>query len=240
MVRERLSPGTLERLLTTPLRRGELIGGYALGFGVAALVQSLVSSAVAICLLGLTYADPVGDRPVRIDRRRALGTATRPADVGVHHRQFQAVQFLPLVVVPQTLLCGLLLPRDQMPRVLAASRTSCDSARHRRVRQAPPPNVQRRHGLDLTILVEFVVVSIALAFAEPCDAAPVTLSAHAGVRRAGPPATPEQRSLPPPARSSPLAGSTGHRSLDRERSGGRREPDQSLLRQQGPASGGSA
>ena len=57
MVRERTS-GTLERLLTTPLRRGELIGGYALGFGVAALVQAVVSSAVAIWLLGLDVQIP--------------------------------------------------------------------------------------------------------------------------------------------------------------------------------------
>src|SRR5699024_7156514 len=57
MVRERTS-GTLERLLTTPLRRSELISGYTLSFGLAALVQALVTSAIAIWALGLNIDSP--------------------------------------------------------------------------------------------------------------------------------------------------------------------------------------
>ena len=81
MVRERTS-GTLERLLTTPLRRGELIGGYALAFGLAALVQALVSAAVAIWLLDLKVETPWAVVAVRRGRRCA-GHRARPADVGV-------------------------------------------------------------------------------------------------------------------------------------------------------------
>lgn len=116
MVRERTS-GTLERLLTTPLRRGELVVGYALAFAVAALVQSLVSSAVAIWLLDLTVQTPwVVVLFAVLDA--LLGTALGLLMSAFATTEFQAVQFMPLVIVPQILLCGLLTPRDQMVDVL--------------------------------------------------------------------------------------------------------------------------
>ncbi len=116
MVRERTS-GTLERLLTTPLRRGELVAGYALALGLAAVVQALVATAVGLWLLGLD-----ADRPwlmlllAVVDG--VLGTALGLLMSAFAVTEFQAVQFMPLVVVPQILLCGLLLPREQMPRAL--------------------------------------------------------------------------------------------------------------------------
>lgn len=116
MVRERTS-GTLERLLTTPLQRGELILGYALAFAVAALVQSLVSSAVAIWLLDLTVQTPwVVVVFAVLDA--LLGTALGLLMSAFATTEFQAVQFMPMIIVPQILLCGLLAPRDQMVDVL--------------------------------------------------------------------------------------------------------------------------
>src|SRR4051794_40633800 len=47
MLRERTS-GTLERLLTTPLRKADLLLGYALAFGTVAVVQISIASAVAL------------------------------------------------------------------------------------------------------------------------------------------------------------------------------------------------
>ena len=118
MVRERTS-GTLERLLTTPLRRGELIGGYALAFGLAALAQALASSAVAVWLLGLDVETPwVVVLLAVVDA--VLGTALGLLMSAFATTEFQAVQFMPLVVIPQLLLCGLLAPRDQMAGVLHA------------------------------------------------------------------------------------------------------------------------
>lgn len=116
MVRERTS-GTLERLMTTPLRRGELIGGYALAFAAAALVQSFISVIVAIWWLDLgvesswavvlfTVLDAV------------LGTALGLFFSAFARTEFQAVQFMPVVVIPQLLLCGLFVARDQMAPVL--------------------------------------------------------------------------------------------------------------------------
>jgi ABC-2 type transport system permease protein len=116
MVRERTS-GTLERLLTTPLRRGELIGGYGLAFGAAALVQSLVSGAVAIWLLGLDVDTPWAIVLFAVVDA-VLGTALGLLMSAFAVTEFQAVQFMPLIVVPQILLCGLLAPRGTMPDVL--------------------------------------------------------------------------------------------------------------------------
>src|SRR5215207_10986829 len=116
MVRERTS-GTLERLLTTPLRRGELIAGYGLAFGVAALVQSVVTGAVAIWVLGLDVNTPWAVVLFAVTDA-VLGTALGLLMSAFAVTEFQAVQFMPLVVVPQLLLCGLLAPRDSMPDVL--------------------------------------------------------------------------------------------------------------------------
>ncbi len=116
MVRERTS-GTLERLLTTPLRRDELILGYGMAFGVAALVQSLVSSAVAIWLLDMNVTSPwVVVLFAVLDA--ALGTALGLLMSAFAVTEFQAVQFTPLIVIPQILLCGLLAPRDSMATAL--------------------------------------------------------------------------------------------------------------------------
>ncbi len=116
MVRERTS-GTLERLLTTPLRRGELIGGYAIAFGVAALVQALVSAGVAIWLLDLNVETPWAIVLFAVVDA-VLGTALGLLMSAFARTEFQAVQFMPLIVVPQILLCGLLAPRGSMPDVL--------------------------------------------------------------------------------------------------------------------------
>ena len=163
MVRERTS-GTLERLLTTPLRRGELIGGYALGFGVAALVQSLVSSAVAIWLLGLDVQIPWAIVLFAVIDA-VLGTALGLLMSAFATTEFQAVQFMPLVVVPQILLCGLLLPRDQMPRVLEliSDVLPLSYATDAFTELTNSDTFNDAMAFDLTVLVGFVVVSIALA-----------------------------------------------------------------------------
>lgn len=116
MVRERTS-GTLERLLTTPLRRGELIAGYGLALGLAALVQAVVTSGVAIWLLDLEVSDP-GLVVLFAVVDAVLGTALGLLMSAFAVTEFQAVQFMPLVVIPQLLLCGLLAARDTMPDVL--------------------------------------------------------------------------------------------------------------------------
>ncbi|WP_377640330.1 ABC transporter permease [Oryzobacter terrae] len=116
-LRERTS-GTLERLLTTPLGKGDLMIGYALAFGAMAVVQALVATAFAVWVCGLDIAGPVWLLVVIALADALLGTALGLLASGFARTEFQAVQFMPAFVLPQFLLCGLLLPRDRMPRVL--------------------------------------------------------------------------------------------------------------------------
>lgn len=163
MVRERTS-GTLERLLTTPLRRGELIGGYALAFGLAALVQAVVSAAVAIWLLGLDVETPwVVILLAVVDA--VLGTALGLLMSAFAATEFQAVQFMPLVVIPQLLLCGLLAPRDSMAGALEAVSDvlPLSYAADAFTRTLTTPGLDAEMGTDLAVLVGCCVAAVALA-----------------------------------------------------------------------------
>ena len=119
MVRERTS-GTLERLLTTPLGKLDLLLGYALAFGLAALVQASVASALALGLLGLDVQAGVGVVLLVAVVNALLGVGLGLFLSAFAQSEFQAVQFMPAVLLPQLLLCGLLTPRDRMPGWLNA------------------------------------------------------------------------------------------------------------------------
>jgi ABC-2 type transport system permease protein len=119
MLRERTS-GTLERLLTTPLGKIDLLFGYGLAFSLAAAVQGAVATGVAYWLLGL---DTVGNPALVVLIAvvdAVLGVALGLLCSAFARTEFQAVQFLPVVVVPQILLCGLFVPREQMAGWLQA------------------------------------------------------------------------------------------------------------------------
>ncbi|MDP3714624.1 MAG: ABC transporter permease [Mycobacteriales bacterium] len=113
MLRERQS-GTLERLLTTPMGRGDLLAGYALAFGALAVVQTSAASALALGPLGLDLAGPTALVVVLAVLDALLGMSIGLLLSAFARNEFQAVQFLPAVVLPQLLLCGLLADRDGM------------------------------------------------------------------------------------------------------------------------------
>ncbi len=117
-LRERTS-GTLERLLATPLGKADFMLGYALAFGVVAIIQALVASAFAVWVCGLDIAGPVWMLVVIALADALLGTALGLLASGFARTEFQAVQFMPAFVLPQFLLCGLLVDRDKMPSVLS-------------------------------------------------------------------------------------------------------------------------
>jgi ABC-2 type transport system permease protein len=117
MVRERTS-GTLERLLTTPLGKLDLLAGYALAFGLAALVQAGLAAAVAIGPLGLTVRAGGGVVVTLAVLNAVLGMALGLFLSAFASTEFQAVQFMPAAVLPQLLLCGLLAPREEMAAAL--------------------------------------------------------------------------------------------------------------------------
>lgn len=118
-LRERTS-GTLERLLALPLGKGDLIAGYALAFGAVAVVQSLLATGLALWGLGL---DVIGSPwllllVALLDA--LLGTALGLFVSAFAASEFQAVQFMPAVIFPQLLLCGLFTPRANMQPILEA------------------------------------------------------------------------------------------------------------------------
>ena len=118
-LRER-SSGTLERLLAMPTGKLDFLGGYALAFGLVAAAQSVLAVTVCVWLLGLDVAGSVWVLVVVAVCDAVLGTALGLFVSAFAQTEFQAVQFMPLVVFPQLLLCGLFVPRDAMPTVLEA------------------------------------------------------------------------------------------------------------------------
>lgn len=119
MLRERTS-GTLERLLTTPIGKVDILLGYGIAFAVAAAVQALIASTLAYVLLGLDTLGPAWLVGVIAVGNSVLGMALGLLVSAFANSEFQAVQFMPAVVLPQFLLCGLLQPRDQMAGWLQA------------------------------------------------------------------------------------------------------------------------
>ncbi|OJF13287.1 ABC transporter permease [Couchioplanes caeruleus] len=120
MLRERTT-GTLERLLTTPLGKLDLLFGYGLAFGLAATVQAAVAVGAAYWLLGLDTVGSSGLVVLIAVVNAVLGVALGLLCSAFARTEFQAVQFLPVVVVPQLLLCGLFVPRGQMAGWLQAA-----------------------------------------------------------------------------------------------------------------------
>lgn len=118
-LRERRS-GTLERLMTTPLGKADFILGYALAFGVMALLQAVITVAFAVGVCGLDVEGPLWQLGLVAIVDALLGTALGLLASAFAQTEFQAVQFMPLLVFPQIILGGLFMPRDQMPDVLFA------------------------------------------------------------------------------------------------------------------------
>ncbi|MCR2828102.1 ABC transporter permease [Microbacterium sp. zg.Y909] len=118
-LRERRS-GTLERLMATPLGKGDFILGYALAFGAMAALQAVVTVWFAVGVCGLSVEGPLWQLGLVAVIDAVLGTALGLLASAFARTEFQAVQFMPLLVFPQIILGGLLMPRDEMPDVLYA------------------------------------------------------------------------------------------------------------------------
>jgi ABC-2 type transport system permease protein len=113
MLRKRTT-GTLERLLTTPMHKLDLLVGYGLAFALAAAVQAAMAYGLAYWLPDLDTAGS-GWTVARL----AIGNAILGMAIGLlvsafARSEFQAVQFMPAFVMPQMLLCGLIWSREQM------------------------------------------------------------------------------------------------------------------------------
>ena len=166
MLRERTS-GTLERLLTTPIRKVDILLGYGIAFAVAAAVQAAIVSALAFLLLGLDTLGPPWLVAVIAIGNAVLGMALGLLVSAFASSEFQAVQFMPAVVLPQVLLCGLLAPRDQMAGWMHAisevlPMTYAVQALQEVGGHADPTSIMWR---DLGIIVGCIVVALLLGAA---------------------------------------------------------------------------
>ena len=113
MLRERTS-GTLERLLTTPLGRLDMLLGYGSAFGLAATLQALVTVTIATTVYHLDVTGSIWLVVLIAVVDAILGVALGLLASAFARTEFQAVQFMPVIVLPQFFLCGLLVPVDQM------------------------------------------------------------------------------------------------------------------------------
>ncbi len=113
MLRERTT-GTLERLMTTPTGKLDLLFGYGISFGSAAAVQASVAAACGYWLFGMQTAGAAYLVVVVAVLTAVLGVGIGLLGSAFARTEFQAVQLLPIVVIPQILLCGLFVPREEM------------------------------------------------------------------------------------------------------------------------------
>ena len=118
-LRER-SSGTLSRLFTMPMGKLDFLLGYALAFALIAVVQAVVVVSIALYALDLDIQGAAWQLGVVAVLDGVLGTALGLFASAFAATEFQAVQMMPAVMIPQILLCGLLVPRDQLPGVLHA------------------------------------------------------------------------------------------------------------------------
>ena len=135
-LRERIG-GTLERLLATPVTRFEIVSGYSLGFGTFATIQVVVLTLFILNSISVPSFDIAGQQTPAFSIGLGVDSAGSPllafavalllslgaVNLGIFLSTFartelQIIQFIPLVIVPQALLSGILWPIERLPDVL--------------------------------------------------------------------------------------------------------------------------
>lgn len=164
MLRERTT-GTLERLMTMPLAKLDLLLGYGLAFALVAAVQAVITSAVAFGLLDLDVAGSAAAVVALAVANAVLGMALGLLLSAFATTEFQAVQFMPAFVFPQLLLCGLFVPRDQMASALqtVSDLLPLTYAFDALQRVAVDGSLGRQGTVDVVVVVAVTVLSLVLA-----------------------------------------------------------------------------
>lgn len=165
-LRERTA-GTLERLMTLPIGKLDLLLGYALAFGVLTVVQGFVASWVALGWLGVSVQGGAPEVLLVAALSGLLGMALGLFASAFAKSEFQAVQFLPAFVLPQLLVCGLFVDRGNMAKPLqwladVLPLTYIVEAMKQVTAYA---NVTSELGRDLAIVSGFIVGALVLGAA---------------------------------------------------------------------------
>jgi ABC-2 type transport system permease protein len=165
MLRERTT-GTLERLMSLPLAKGDLLAGYGISFAVLAAVQASAVSALGFGVLGLEVAGP---RP--LVGALAIANALLGAALGLFvsafaQTEFQAVQFMPALVFPQILLSGVFVARASMAGWLRwVSDALPLTYAYDALARTAAGSLDGRFALDVAVVGSAVVVALTLGAA---------------------------------------------------------------------------
>jgi ABC-2 type transport system permease protein len=166
MLRERTT-GTLERLMTMPMAKLDLLAGYGIAFALVAAVQAAVTVAFAYLALGLDTAGSAFWVGVLAVANALLWTSLGLLLSAFARTEFQAVQFMPAFILPQIFLCGLLVPRDEMAQALdvIAGVLPLTYAYDALARVAADEAFAGRLVLDVAVVVGVTVLALALGAA---------------------------------------------------------------------------
>ena len=165
MLRERTS-GTLERLMTMPLHKIDVLAGYGIAFALVAVAQATLVSLLAFGLLGLETSGPEWLVVVLAVANAVLGSTLGLFVSAFARTEFQAVQFMPAVVFPQILLCGLFVARDEMVTWLRAISYALPlSYAYDALARTAADDLDARFALDVAVVLGCIVLAVALGAA---------------------------------------------------------------------------
>jgi ABC-2 type transport system permease protein len=157
----------LERILTTPLRRLDLLAAYGTAFSVAAAAQATVACVVAFWLLGFdTAGSPMWVFVIAIINA-VLGVGLGLLCSAFARTEFQAVQFMPVVIVPQLLLSGIIVPRALLPEWLhwISNVMPASYALEALQQVGAYPNLTAIAVRDIAVVVGCAIIALCLAAA---------------------------------------------------------------------------